>query len=489
MQRRERLDRGLHGRDEGQRDQRCAHARLAQPELEGRPHAALGLRLRPHGRPLEEPPDGEQRDDDGERPHDRLEPDRAHDRSADGRPEQPRHDGRGVHHRERPPAVRDGHGRDEPGDAGGPADGRERALCEAHGDQLAERVGIGQQGQREREDRGRPQRRQPRADPVGDPPDVQREEQDGAAVGAQHDADLALREAQLVLQVGVSGAIANDEHVDEDDRADERRQPDVAGLHASRMPRAAARGRRTSRTTPRCRPVRRPGRRARPRARPRAPGQRRPAWPRSLRDATRSCRPARSTTCSCGARSSSTGPKSRDPARSLSSSSSPILGADLLRQAHHPGVAVDAHVPDDPERPARPQHACALRRRGALVEPVPGLPDADRVDARVGERDVLGRARQGLGARHGGDQLLAHAVRRLDGRHAMAGSDQLARQLAGAGGQVEHVTRRLRREPGDDLGGVERPGALVGGGHGAERARALLPGGLSLIACRLRDRG
>jgi hypothetical protein len=106
-----------------------------------------------------------------------------------------------------------------------------------------------------------------------------------------------------------------------------------------------------------------------------------------------------------------------------------------------------------------------LRQRAPEVEPVHCRADRDRLRARVRQRQLLRGAGQRLHSRHGRFELRAHLVERLDGDHARAGRDELARQLPGAGGDVDHSGSGPDPEslddPVDELGQVARPAALV----------------------------
>ena len=82
-----------------------------------------------------------------------------------------------------------------------------------------------------------------------------------------------------------------------------------------------------------------------------------------------------------------------------------------------------------------------------------------------GERQLLGRAREHLGVRHGRLELPAHLRERLDRDHAGAGGNEVARQLARARADVDDRRSRLQAEaidqPGDHVGRVGRPPPLV----------------------------
>ena len=60
------------------------------------------------------------------------------------------------------------------------------------------------------------------------------------------------------------------------------------------------------------------------------------------------------------------------------------------------------------------------------------------------------------------------------GCDTVAECDELSRELPGASAEIEDVGWCVAGKPAHRLLGVERPGALVGLGHGAERGRARL---------------
>ena len=92
-------------------------------------------------------------------------------------------------------------------------------------------------------------------------------------------------------------------------------------------------------------------------------------------------------------------------------------------------VALVPPVPEQGEPAAGPEHAVQLRQRPLAVEPVERLAGERRVDARVGERDRLGRPLVRLGRRHRLPQLLEHRGSRLDRDDVEAERDEAARQL------------------------------------------------------------
>ena len=109
------------------------------------------------------------------------------------------------------------------------------------------------------------------------------------------------------------------------------------------------------------------------------------------------------------------------------------------------------------DRAAGPQHAVHLGERLLRPEPVERLPDRDRVDGRVRERDRLRAAGERLGLRHDALEQRAHRVARLDGDDGGAEGDELARQLPGARGEIEHAPSRARCRSGRRASAARRP--------------------------------
>ena len=73
-----------------------------------------------------------------------------------------------------------------------------------------------------------------------------------------------------------------------------------------------------------------------------------------------------------------------------------------------------------------------------MTEPVERLADGDRVDAVLGQRNVLCRAAQGFGAGNRAHELRAHRVPGLDGDDPCTGLEQLTGQLSRSGAEIEH---------------------------------------------------
>ena len=127
------------------------------------------------------------------------------------------------------------------------------------------------------------------------------------------------------------------------------------------------------------------------------------------------------------------------------------LGPERLRQRRLE-IAVGL-VEEDRQRALRTQHARELGQRLGAREPVERLPDEDGIDSAVLERDRVRGAFERLCL---GDDALehsAHLVQGLHREHPRVPRHELARQLAGAGREVEHdgvprqidgVERRLR---------------------------------------------
>ena len=181
---------------------------------------------------LEQRPDAEQQDTAAEREHGRLQAEGADHRAADQRPDQRRSRGGGVHDRERAAAVGAGHRRDQPREPGGPGHGGEEAVHETQREQLLERGRERVQGRRRREQQRRADGQAPRAHAVGQVPGGQGQEQHRHAVGAQHQARLGVREAELVLPDGDQrdGRQPHRE-VEERERRDQRGEADLRRTH------------------------------------------------------------------------------------------------------------------------------------------------------------------------------------------------------------------------------------------------------------------
>jgi len=97
-----------------------------------------------------------------------------------------------------------------------------------------------------------------------------------------------------------------------------------------------------------------------------------------------------------------------------------------------------------------------------------------RVDARVAERQLLGRAGEHLDARDRRLELRAHLGERFDREHARAGRHEQARELAGAGADVDDGRSDTDPEPlddeRDDVRVIGRPAPLVLGRDRAVRS-------------------
>ena len=73
------------------------------------------------------------------------------------------------------------------------------------------------------------------------------------------------------------------------------------------------------------------------------------------------------------------------------------------------------------------------------------LRDGDHVDARLGKREILGRAVERLAPGQNLLELRAHLRQRLDGDDAGARRNEQPRQLARAGAEVDHGSARAER--------------------------------------------
>jgi hypothetical protein len=85
-----------------------------------------------------------------------------------------------------------------------------------------------------------------------------------------------------------------------------------------------------------------------------------------------------------------------------------------------------------------------LGKRLVASEPVERLPDGDRMEEPVRERDRLGRSSERTDRGQGRSERRAHLRDRLYGHHLGAGRRQLPRQLP-----------RSRRQVEDDRAGAE----------------------------------
>ena len=115
----------------------------------------------------------------------------------------------------------------------------------------------------------------------------------------------------------------------------------------------------------------------------------------------------------------------------------PRCGSMISESLETHGTVVSRDVEDDPQASAGPEDAVDLGERLVTAEPVEGLADRDRIDARVVERDRLRGSRV---RRHAGKRPLergAHLGDGLDRDHGRPGADQQRGQLPGAGGEVE----------------------------------------------------
>ena len=175
---------------------------------------------------------------------------------------------------------------------------------------------------------------------------------------------------------------------------------------------------------------------------------------------------------------SSSGPKRAASKRSRQRR--PVCGGRSASSSARPAVrsgSSSAHVFQSSAIPPPGRRCDASLRVRAHVEPVERLPDGDRVDRRVRQRYRLGDARVDLGVRHARARTRRASPVRLDRDHLDAEREELARQLAGAGGEVEHAPAgQPMDDPVDSVLGVEGPGALVASGDRPEAERVLRHG-------------
>ena len=150
-----------------------------------------------------------------------------------------------------------------------------------------------------------------------------------------------------------------------------------------------------------------------------------------------------------------------------------VLRVERVGDGSDPRHLVVEQIPEQAEPPTGAEHADDLAERRVLLEPVEGLPDDDRVDALVRERDRLSGAVEGLG--RGRDQG-AHRLEGLDRDDLMAEREQRGRQLSRAGPEVQDALRAVADAELDRLARIRGPPELVRLGLGAEGGGA--PGGL-----------
>ena len=125
--------------------------------------------------------------------------------------------------------------------------------------------------------------------------------------------------------------------------------------------------------------------------------------------------------------------------------------------------------------PARPEHARDLGQRVVEIEPVEGLPRGDDVHRSVRKRECLGGAGEHLDLWEARRERRAHRGIRLDADDVVAGREQRARELAGAGPDVEDTERRGAEEPRDRRRRIPRAVTLVDVGAGAEGEPTSIP--------------
>ena len=206
-----------------------------------------------------------------------------------------------------------------------------------------------------------------------------------------------------------------------------------------------------------------------------------------LTDRNRSTTSSTVITCSWWNVASCSGPKNGVSVNAASRHSSCCAPRRLLLDAVHDrpqrvdvGRGSITRVPHEPEPAVAAEHAGRLFERGRRVEPVERLRDGDGVEARGPKRQALGRARQRpRNARAGAVEHLPHAVDGLGRQELRAEGLEQARELPGAGREIEHpcVRGRCRDAP--------RTTRHIPAGSSAGPARRLRPRGRT--RCRQRD--
>ena len=227
-----------------------------------------------------------------------------------------------------------------------------------------------------------------------------------------------------------------------------------------------------------------------------------------LIESTRSTSPSASSVWAWAARRSTIGANGAERVKAARQASLAMVGARVRYGIDQPSdrglqrLVEVAAVPDQPEVPVRAQHARELAERRRVGEPVKRLAGHDRVDLAVAQWQGFGLARADVGGRRGALERRAHPGDRLDRDHAQTALEQRARQLAGAGADVQHPRARSfgQPEPFDqpvDRGRrILRPAALVALTGRLETPRCrmqphagivsgLRPGGALPVSCRL----
>ena len=216
--------------------------------------------------------------------------------------------------------------------------------------------------------------------------------------------------------------------------------------------------------------------RLRPRRAPR-----RDAAAMKLIERTRSTTPCSSTSCSCSKSARSHRSKSpllgeqRLPVALLAARRVALERVDDLRERRLQRVALVARVPDSATPPPGRSTRWISRSASSASNQWNAWPDRHGVDGRVRERDALGRAGERLRRRAPAARARPHLAHRLDRDHVRAARHEQPRQLARAGGEVEHGApgpqRELLDDPRDRRGRIVGPAALVdvGGGEASRR--------------------
>ena len=205
-----------------------------------------------------------------------------------------------------------------------------------------------------------------------------------------------------------------------------------------------------------------------------------------LIESTRSASPSASSVWTWAARRSTIGANGAERVKTARQASLARVGARVRYGLDQPSdrglqrLVEVAAVPDQPEVPVRAQHARELAERRRVGEPVERLAGHDRVDLGVAQWQGFGLARADVGGRRGALERGAHPGDRLDRDHAQTSLEQRARQLAGAGADVQHPRARSFGQPEPFDQPVDRGRRIVG-----PAALVALTGRLETPRCRM----
>src|SRR2546421_972457 len=148
---------------------------------------------------------------------------------------------------------------------------------------------------------------------------------------------------------------------------------------------------------------------------------------------------------------------------------------DDLRECGLEWMPLVPRVPDQRETAPGTQHTVDLAQSLVSVEPVECLGDRDRVDIPVRERDPFCSSSERGDARHLRLQLRPHLADGLERDEVRAAREEQARELSGAGRQIQRRAPPAELEPGHDpgdrLGGVVGTAPLVDVGRSRETTR------------------